>query len=573
MADMLTNYVKFLRGTTSAYNALATKNADTLYFISEVDQKVGKLYLGDILIAGNVTPDGTSVIDSLGELADVNLKNGLADKDFLGYDAETGKWIPMSIDEVFSTPVFTGPTENADGVEGLVPAPKIGDEGKFLRADGTWATIETSSKTQIFNVDVDAGADHAAAIATAVGEATLQNGDIAIVRETIVNDKKQYTAYVYENGNWVAMDGNYNAENVFFDEDITITMQVGNATVTNGAGVIPARGKNLKQVFEALYAKEDLVLTIDWPSVSLSLNTSSVDKEVGDTFTRPTATLKVTDIGSYEYGSLDSTGAEKGKTATGITFNKMKVGFGTDEKITDTNKYTEITAGGYGVNQTVTYTAKEADIASLVVTDDGASYKFFGTCDHTASPYKPRTNLGNLVIADNGKSTATELKGTTSGDISNFETALGQITAKTLTPSDVTFTVTGYRKWYTYVGNNTETIDSTWIRTKCTDQGKGKSINKNTLDLTVAGGTKRVVIAVPSGKLTGKDTTIANYTARVKSCIDVDGMGLDIFAAGKIPSSTIAVNDKAGNNPMDYVVYVYENPNGLAATTLKFKIN
>lgn len=568
MAD-LANYVKFLRGTPSAYEALTEKDSNTLYFIAGANQKVGKLYLGDVLVAGNVTEDGESVLDSLGELTDVNLE-GLETGKVLGYNGT--EWVPMSLPEACDCSVMTGATATTAGTEGYVPAPQSGDQNKFLRGDGTWADVEIPSNTQVFEVEVDNGADHAAAIATAVGEATLQNGDIAIVKELINGDKRQYTAYVYNNG-WTAMDGNYNAENVYFDEDITITMQVGNATVTNGAGVIASKGKNLKQVFEALYAKEDLTLAIDWPSVSLSLDTSSVDKEVGDTFSRPTATLKVTDIGSYEYGSLDSTGAEKGKTATGITFNKMKVGFGTDEKITDTNKYTEISAGNYGVNQTVSYTAKEADIASLVVTDEGASYKFFGTCDHTASPYKPRTNLGNLIIAKDSKSTATNLIGTKSGDISNFESALGQITTNTLTPSDVTFTVTGYRNWFTYVGNNMETIDSAWIRKYCTDKGKGKSINQNTLNLSVTGGTKRVVIAVPSGKLTGTETTIANYTSRVKSCIDVDGMGLDIFAAGKIPSSTIAVNDKAGANPMDYVVYVYENSNGLAATTLKFTIN
>ena len=189
MADILTNYVKFLRGTTNAYNGLAVKDPDTLYFISETDQKVGKLYLGDILVAGNVTSDGTSVMDSLGELTDVNLQ-GLADKDFLGYDAVTGKWVPMSIDEAFSTPVFTGPTDNADGTQGLVPAPKIGDEGKFLRADGTWATIETSSATQVFEVEVAAGANHEAAITITVGETELQNGDIAIVKEAITSDKQ-----------------------------------------------------------------------------------------------------------------------------------------------------------------------------------------------------------------------------------------------------------------------------------------------------------------------------------------------------------------------------------------------
>lgn len=533
MSDITTNYVKFLKGTPGAYEALAVKDPNTLYFIVAADQKVGKIYMGEILVAGNVTSDGSSILDTLGELADVNL-TGAEAKDLLGFNGEY--WVPMTIAEA------------------------LGDSN--LIAD-----------TQIFEVEIEAGADHVVAITTKVGENPLKNGDIAIVKELINGDKRQYTSYVYD-GTWKAMDGNYNAENVYFDEDITITMQVGNATVTNGAGTIASKGKNIKQVFETLYAKEDLTLTVDWPSVSLSLDTSSVDKEVGDTFSRPTATLKVSDIGSYEYGSLDSTGAEKAKSTTGITFNKMKVGFGTDETITDTNKYTEISAGNYGVNQTIAYTAKEADIADLTVTDAGASYKFFATCDHTASPYKPRTNLGNLITTGSWKdNNKTQLNGTASGDISNFDSALGQITAKTLTPSDVTFTMTGYRKWFTYVGNNTDTIDSAWIRENCTDKGKGKNINQNTLNLSVAGGTKRVVIAVPSGKLTGTDTTISNYTARVKSCIDVDGMGLDIFAAGKIPSSTIAVNDKAGANPMDYVVYVYENSNGLAATTLKFTIN
>ena len=527
------NYVKFLKGTPSAYKALATKDPNTLYFIIESNQKVGKLYMGDILVAGNVTDDGTSVLDTLAELTDVNL-DGAEVKDLLGFNGEY--WVPMTIAEA------------------------LGDSN--LIAD-----------TQIFEIEVEAGADHAAAINTKVGEAILKNGDIAIVKELINSDKRQYTSYVYD-GAWKAMDGNYNAENVFFDEDITITMQVGNATVTNGAGVIASKGKNIKQVFEALYAKEDLTLTVDWPSASLSLDISSVDKEVGDTFSLPTATLKITDIGSYEYGSLDSTGAEKAKSTTGITFNKMKVGFGTDNTITDTTKMTEITAGNYGVNQTVTYTATSTDIPGLDITDESKSYKFFGVCDHTASPYKPRTNLGNLITTGSWKdNNKTQLNGTKSGDISNFETALGQIEAKTVTPSNATFSVSGYRKWFTYVGNDMETIDSDWIRENCTDKGKGKNISQDTLDLAVTGGTKRVVIAVPSGVLTNTETTIANYTARVKSCIDVDGMGLDIFAAGKIPSSTIAVNDKAGNNPMDYVVYVYENPNGLAATTLKFKIN
>jgi hypothetical protein len=42
------------------------------------------------------------------------------------------------------------------------------------------------------------------------------------------------------------MDGNYNAENVYFDEDLITTSAVGNITLTNGSATIAAAGKNLK---------------------------------------------------------------------------------------------------------------------------------------------------------------------------------------------------------------------------------------------------------------------------------------------------------------------------------------
>lgn len=40
--------------------------------------------------------------------------------------------------------IMTGATASTDGVAGLVPAPHAGDQAKFLRGDGTWATAITS---------------------------------------------------------------------------------------------------------------------------------------------------------------------------------------------------------------------------------------------------------------------------------------------------------------------------------------------------------------------------------------------------------------------------------------------
>ena len=47
---------------------------------------------------------------------------------------------------------FTGATSIAGGLSGLVPAPSIGDENKFLRGDGSWASISSGGGSSSGNV-------------------------------------------------------------------------------------------------------------------------------------------------------------------------------------------------------------------------------------------------------------------------------------------------------------------------------------------------------------------------------------------------------------------------------------
>lgn len=500
MADILTNYVKFLRGTSNAYNGLTVKDPDTLYFISETDQKVGKLYLGDILVAGNVTSDGTSVMDSLGELTDVNLQ-GLADKDFLGYDAATGKWVPMSIDEVFSTPVFTGPTDDADGTQGLVPAPKIGDEGKFLRADGTWATIETSSATQVFEIEVVAGADHEAAITTAVGAAELQNGDIAIVKEAIASDKQQYTAYVYYNNVWKAMDGNYNASNVYFDEDLTYTADIGALTLgEENSKKIESTGKSLEQVLKAILA-ETKAPTITNPTYSLSASipNSGASLEIGSYITTIKWDGTYTD-GSYSYGSTEAGAATAANCVATYAMSNNK----------DSNTATTVD-GSFTVAQIQIDDTAKKTYATIT-----------GKCSYAESTRTPVNNIGEEVEGKIAK-----------GEISKTVNAQAQ----------------GYRNTWYYIGTDHATaIDSDFIRTN------GTPMNKNTTSfgtLTIPAGTTRVLFAVLGDKT-------------LKSCIDVDGMGLDI--KDNFTKTTVSIKGANDFTAASYSVFVCENANGLAAT-------
>lgn len=136
MPNALPGYVKFLRGTKTAFDKIITKDNDTLYFIYDSeDQTKGSLYLGDKLIGGG-NGSATAVTD-INDLADVLISN-VQDKQILAYDASTKKWVNKTPEEI-QVEVMTGATADVAGTSGLVPAPAAGAQDKFLRGDGAWA--------------------------------------------------------------------------------------------------------------------------------------------------------------------------------------------------------------------------------------------------------------------------------------------------------------------------------------------------------------------------------------------------------------------------------------------------
>lgn len=144
------------------------------------------------------------------------------------------------------------------------------------------------------------------AITRVVASAELHNGDTAIVKRTITGDKISYTAYVYD-GAWKAMDGNYNAKNVYFDKDLTFTANIGVKTVpASGSGTIAALGKNVEEVFASILAEEKNP-TKSSPAVSLDaggLGTYEIGTKKDLTYT---ASLSA---GSYQYGPATGIAAE-----------------------------------------------------------------------------------------------------------------------------------------------------------------------------------------------------------------------------------------------------------------------
>ncbi len=182
-------------------------------------------------------------------------------------------------------------------------------------------------------------------IARVTENVTLIKNDIFVVKTLIAEDKYSFTAYTYDGANWCAMDGNYNAENIYFDKDFIVTEAIGTIKdLPNGQATLAANGKNLKEVLATLFAKEQNPTTTQ-PSVSLTASAMKA-YEVGTKVT-PSYTAAF-NAGSYSYGpstavtvtawSITDTDSNELTTATG-SFPELTVGDSTNYKITATATY------------------------------------------------------------------------------------------------------------------------------------------------------------------------------------------------------------------------------------------
>ena len=239
------------------------------------------------------------------------------------------------------------------------------DTNLFKIGNGTsaWAALpyanESAPAETTYQAIPTEGQTDLEAIAAAVGAAELHEGDTAIcVRNIGTADHKSYTAYVYNGANWAAMDGNYDASNVYFDADFTATEKVGTISIpSSGSTTVAAQGKSLKEFLAGLLAAEKQP-TATQPAVSISVSTGKA-YEVGTTVT-PTYSASLS-AGSYTYGP-----------ATGITAKTWSV----------TNSATD-----------ETLTTASGSFAPIVVADN-TNYSVTATATYDAGTM-PKTNIGN----------------------------------------------------------------------------------------------------------------------------------------------------------------------------------
>ena len=281
-----------------------------------------------------------------------------------------------------------------------------------------------------------------AVIARVLGEHVAVKDDIFVIKTLIAADKYAYTSFVYDGANWAAMTGNYSADNVYFDSDLTVTAPIGVVTIPeSGSTKIEATGKNLAAVLASILAAPKAPEVTD-PSVTIKFTNAVKALEVGSIVT---PTYETTfDAGSYSYGP-----------ETGITVTSWSIKNSNDVEVTDANgSFPEITVS------------------------ENMSYSATATANHTAGAM-PVNNLGE--------------------DSADDQIAEGSVSATTVTK------ITGYRNFFYGMLATTseqEPLTSAVIRT-LTKGGNYNAKKTFSMDASKLAGVKRMVIAYPANTSRG----------------------------------------------------------------------
>lgn len=263
--NTVVNYVKFMRGSSSGFQNLLSAGEveeDTLYFIFDTDDAIADLYLGTRKISGdgnNSSSNITSLI--LSDLKDIDIKD-VKNDDLLIYN--NGVWTNESAGTIFSN----------------------------------YAEDMTTSSTATIVENVN-NKDHQILINEK--SPSPKANEIIIIKDLIYDDKYFYSSYIFNNDQWQALNGNYSAENIYFDNDFIFTENIGTIEVSAETGntTVSAKGKNLKEFLSTIFAEEK-ASTVTQPSATIALGSSVTNYEVGSSYS-PSYSITF-NAGSYSYG-------------------------------------------------------------------------------------------------------------------------------------------------------------------------------------------------------------------------------------------------------------------------------
>jgi hypothetical protein len=322
---------------------------------------------------------------------------------------------------------------------------------------------------------------------------------------------------MYIEDRWEALNGNYDATNVYFKDNFKITKTFGKfePDVDDGYVELPAAGKSIEALLKEAFATAPLP-SVTWPSVSLTA-TGNKTAEVGETIDLTALTVTPTaSFGSYQYD--DATGVKFIVPAKNNAAEKIdeisidKPGFILEGKIiahpASYKKYTSaeaklfndaednvLLADTTAMNKTLTGLSKQA----LTII---SGTNFLSGIKYEDDEYKIDWNF-KVVHTD----------GNIPQDCLGNPAADAKITSKVISADKKTTKFTGYRKCFWTGISKDSAIANIKDKTFTSDEVRAFTENGTafTNTFTVTAGTKQVIFAAPDTKYV-KGITLTNIT-------------------------------------------------------------
>lgn len=330
-----------------------------------------------------------------------------------------------------------------------------------------------------------------------------KSGDVFIVESENGDAASDFSAYIYDGSDWIAIAGNVDADKVILRDNITMAgnyTQVGNKTKTqNGTAEFATKGMSVAEVLTEIFSKRLQPTITAQPSVGTFTLTGAGAVEAGTKVASAAYSGASLNAGSYTYGP-----------ATGVIATSWKV-----ERVTNAGSKQVATQEAAALTEGT----DDNDGAGFVIGDeDGenavASLKYKVTATHGAG----------VVANDNlGSPSSPEVK----------------IVAGTKTKETASYTP--YRNYFYGSTAAKPDIDSAYIRglTK-----SGKAYAAGTITVNVKAGDVRVAIACIDGK------------KGVTKVINESAMNADV--TDTFVKSSVQVEGANGYAAKKYNVWVYE---------------
>lgn len=372
---------------------------------------------------------------------------------------------------------------------------------------------------------------------------TAIKGDTAVAKKVIAGDKMSYTAYVFNGSNWAAMDGNYNASNVYLDSAIGLAgsyTAIGNITKSSTTAVVDAKdskiqaGMTIQKVFEEIFSQDTQPEVVTQPSVGSAkfyrngtAFTADTNVEVG------TKVVFSTDSASLSAGAYT---AFAGQVATGVTAKSwtstLKKGSNAIETLPKEGTSTSSSFEHKPVEVKDPETGEVIGYEGVTL-DDGDTYTITVTASYDKAPNAAKTALkkpSEVYVPAGSKSSTSK-------------------------------TIKAYRKSFYGVLTSTieadTVVDSAFVRGLASSSTSGLAKNSTASVTTVANTTRCVVFA---------------YPASLGACQEIVHAGTKYNVKDSFSLKTVSVNSASGSDAINYNVYYMNQASTPAVDTYTLKI-